>query len=82
MFQNSVKVEEGSSVSVFASVKTTSGIAGLRDLSSADLPAIIDYWLLSPDEYLAFMGVDRQRLGSAEDIRSRFLNAIRTGDRD
>lgn len=66
---------------VFGSVKTASGVAGLRDLLPADLPAIVDYWLLSPDEYLAFMGVDRQRLGSAEDIHSRFLNAIRTGDR-
>jgi RimJ/RimL family protein N-acetyltransferase len=69
-------------VAVFGSVQTASGIARLRDLSPADLPAIVDYWLLSPDEYLAFMGVDRQRLGSAEDIHSRFLKAIRTGDRN
>jgi RimJ/RimL family protein N-acetyltransferase len=68
-------------VAVFGSVETASGTAGLRDLSPADLPAIVDYWLLSPDEYLAFMGVDRPRLGSADDIRRRFLNAIRTGDR-
>jgi hypothetical protein len=67
-------------MSIFASVKTASGEAGLGDLAPADLPAIIDYWLLSPDEHLASMGVDRQRLGSEEDIRRRFLNAIRTGD--
>jgi hypothetical protein len=67
-------------MSVFASLKTASGVAGLRDLAPADLPAIADYWLLSPEELLAFMGVDRKLLGSGEDIHRRFLNAIRTGD--
>jgi hypothetical protein len=67
-------------MSNFASVKTASGPAGLGDLTFFDLPAIVDYWLLSSDEYLAAMGVDRQRLGSARDIHKRFLNAIRTGE--
>ena len=67
-------------MSAFASVKTVRGIAGLRDLTSADLPAIIDYWLLSPAENLDFMGINRQLLGSSEDIHTRFGNAIRTGD--
>jgi RimJ/RimL family protein N-acetyltransferase len=67
-------------VSTFASVKTKHGIAGLRDLTAADIPAIIDYWLLSPSEYLDFMGVNRQLLGSSEDIHTRFMNAVRTGD--
>ncbi|HLW43520.1 MAG TPA: hypothetical protein VKS00_03465 [Candidatus Acidoferrales bacterium] len=65
---------------VFASLKTACGMAGLRDLTSADLPVILDYWLLSPDEFLAFMGIDRARLGSADDIRRRFSAAMRTGD--
>jgi hypothetical protein len=67
-------------VSTFASVKTAQGIAGLRDLTSVDLPAIVDYWLLSPAEHLDFMGVNRQLLGSSEDIHTRFVNAVRTGD--
>jgi hypothetical protein len=67
-------------VSTFASVKTVHGIAGLRDLASVDLPAIVDYWLLSPVEHLDFMGVNRQLLGSSEDIRRRFANAVRSGD--
>jgi RimJ/RimL family protein N-acetyltransferase len=67
-------------VSTFASVKTELGIAALRDLTSADLPEIVDYWLLSPVEYLDFMGVDRQQLGDGDDIRRRFLRALRTGD--
>ena len=67
-------------MSTFGSVKTKRGIAGLRDLTPADIPAIIDYWLLSPPEYLDFMGVNRQLLGSSEDIHKRFLNAVRTGD--
>ena len=67
-------------MSTLASVKTVHGIAGLRDLAPVDLSMISDYWLLSPVEYLDFMGVDRQRLGSSEDIRRRFVDAIRTGD--
>jgi len=70
----------GFEMSNFASAKTANGLAGLRDLTSSDLSAIAGYWLLSSDEYLAAMGVDRQRLGSAEDIHRRFLNAIRTGE--
>ena len=66
-------------MSIFASVKTANGVAGLRDVTLADLQAIVNYWLLSPDEELAFMGVDRQLLGSEENIQKRFLNAIRTG---
>jgi RimJ/RimL family protein N-acetyltransferase len=69
-------------VSNFASVKTSCGIAGLRDLAPADLPAIADYWLGSPAEYLDFMGVDRRLLASAEDIHRRFMNAIRTGNQN
>jgi RimJ/RimL family protein N-acetyltransferase len=64
----------------FASVKTAGGIAGLRDLSADDIPAIIEYWASSADEFLDFMGVDRQRLGSREQIHARFSNSIRSGD--
>ena len=67
-------------MSIFASVKTANGVAGLGDVTPADLQAIVNYWLLSPDEDLAFMGVDRQLLGSEENIHKRFLNAIRTGN--
>jgi len=63
-----------------ASVETACGIAGLRDLTGADLSAIVDYWLLSPAEHLAYMGVDRPRLGTRDVIHARFLKAIRTGD--
>ncbi len=67
-------------MSIFASVKTAHGIAGLRDVTSADLPAIVDYWLFSPVEHLDFMGVNRQLLGSSEHIYRRFAKAVRTGD--
>lgn len=69
-------------MSIFASVKTAHGIAGLEDLTPTDIPAIVSYWLRSPDEYLAFMGVDRKRLGSEEDIHKRFLSAVRTSNPD
>jgi RimJ/RimL family protein N-acetyltransferase len=64
----------------FNSAETPSGVARLRDLTAADIPAIVDYWLSMPEESLAFMGVDRQRLGSHDEIHRRFSNAIRTGD--
>jgi hypothetical protein len=67
-------------MSILASVKTANGVAGLRDLSAVDLPAIVAYWLLSPEEHLTFMGVDRERLGSAEAVHTRFRNSIPTGD--
>jgi hypothetical protein len=44
------------------------------------LAGIVDYWLLSPNEHLAYMGVDREKLGSVHDIRERFSVSIRTGD--
>jgi len=75
-----VRIVEWEYVSTFASVKTVHGIAGLRDLTDADLPAIVDYWLLGPVEHLEFMGVDRRLLGSSKDIHKRFVNAVRTGD--
>jgi RimJ/RimL family protein N-acetyltransferase len=67
-------------MAIFAAVETPNGVAGLRDLTLADISAIVDYWLLSPNEHLAYMGVDLQKLGSADDIRKRFLDSIRTGD--
>lgn len=70
----------GEWMSNFASVKTANGVAGLRDLSIVDLSAIVDYWLLSPEEHLAFMGVDRELLGSAKAVHTRFQNSIPTGD--
>jgi hypothetical protein len=67
-------------MAISAAVETPNGVAGLTDLTPADLPLIVDYWLLSPNEHLAYMGVDLQKLGSADDIRKRFSDSIRTGD--
>jgi RimJ/RimL family protein N-acetyltransferase len=64
----------------FNSVATPSGVARLRDLTTADVPPIVDYWLSMPEESHAFMGVDRQRLGSHDEIHRRFSAAIRTAD--
>jgi RimJ/RimL family protein N-acetyltransferase len=67
-------------MAIFAAVETSNGVAGLRDLTPADIPAIVDYWLLSPNEHLVYMGVDLQKLGTGDDIRKRFSDSIRTGD--
>jgi hypothetical protein len=67
-------------VAAFCSVKVANGVAGLRDITSADIPTIVDYWIFAPDEHLTSLGVDRQRIGTQEDIYRRFANAIRTDD--
>ena len=67
-------------MAAFCSVEVANGVAGLRDITSADIPTIVNYWILAPDEHLTSMGVDRQRIGTDEDIYRRFANAIRTDD--
>jgi hypothetical protein len=65
---------------LYASVKVPGGVAALRDLAAADVEAIVRYWFTSGDQFLDFMGVDRNRLGTMEATGERFLGAIRTGD--
>lgn len=67
-------------MAAFCSVKVANGVAGLRDITSADIPTIVNYWISAPDEHLTSMGVDRRRIGTQEDIYRRFANAIRTDD--
>ena len=67
-------------MAAFCSVEVANGVAGLRDITSADIPTIVNYWILAPDEHLTSMGVDRQRIGTQEDIYRRYANAIRTDD--
>ena len=67
-------------MAAFCSVKVANGVVGLRDITSADIPTIVNYWILAPDEHLTSIGVDRQRIGTQEDIYRRFANAIRTDD--
>jgi RimJ/RimL family protein N-acetyltransferase len=56
------------------------GHAAFRDLTEDDIDPIVRYWFDSGDDYLAFMGIDKARLGSEDDTRARFRRAIRTGD--
>jgi hypothetical protein len=65
---------------VHASVHTRVGEAVLRDLLVDDIAAIIAYWHRSGDEHLDALGIDRSLLGSEEDTRRRYLDALRTGD--
>ena len=64
----------------FGRVKTNCGMAVLRDLRAEDIPAIVEYWTKSSNEFLTFMGVDRERLGSEADITKRLSTAIRSDD--
>jgi ribosomal protein S18 acetylase RimI-like enzyme len=54
----------------------------VRDLHDEDIDVFISYWHDSPDEYLDFLGVDRDKLGSRDDTRARFRQSIRSGDDD
>ena len=54
----------------------------LRDLEPGDIEALVAYWVDADDEYLDFLGVDREKLGTADDIRQRFASLVRTGDPD
>ncbi len=72
--------DESCAAPMHATVKTVVGVAGLRDLAAGDLPDIVEYWTRSPEDFLAAMGVDRERLGTEAQIQARFEKAIRTGD--
>jgi hypothetical protein len=67
-------------MAVYASANTPVGIAAIRDLSPGDLDAILAFWYTSGDDFLDFLGIDRSRLGIAEDTRQRFNRAIWKGD--
>ena len=72
--------DESCAALMHATVKTMLGVAGLRDLTAGDLPDIVEYWTRSPEDFLAAMGVDRERLGTEAQIHARFEKAIRRGD--
>lgn len=54
----------------------------LRDLEPGDIDALVGYWADADPAYLDFLGVDRRKLGTADDIRQRFTSLVRTGAPD
>jgi RimJ/RimL family protein N-acetyltransferase len=66
----------------FGGEAIAAGYAAFRDITEADIEPIVRYWYGSGDDYLAFMGIDKPRLGTEDDTRARFRRAIRTGDAD
>jgi RimJ/RimL family protein N-acetyltransferase len=66
----------------YVAIHTAAGVAALRDLTPADIEHIVQFWYGSGDDFLDFLGIDRSRLGSQDDTRQRFMQAIRTGDSD
>jgi len=71
---------EESHRTVHSSVHTRMGMAALRDLVAGDVDAVVRYWYGSGDEHLDYLGINRSLLGSIEDTRQRFVQAIRTAD--
>jgi hypothetical protein len=72
--------QQGGGPIVYALVRARVGVAGLRDLSIEEIDAIVSYWHRSGDEHLDYLGIDRSLLGTEDDTRRRYVNAIRTGD--
>ena len=62
-----------------ARVKTRSGVATLRDLERRDIAAIMSYWHGGGAD-LFTMNVDATKLGTPENIGTRFEASLRTGD--
>ena len=71
---------EPDTTTIHASITTPAGLAVLRDLKPDDIEDIVRFWFGSGDEFLDFLGIDRSLLGTQEDTRQRFTQAIRTGD--
>ena len=65
---------------IHAEQKTAEGTASLCDAEETDIAPIIDYWYSSSEDYLADMGVDRARLGTPDQVRLRYMRALRNGD--
>ncbi|MEN3952216.1 hypothetical protein [Iodidimonas sp. SYSU 1G8] len=66
----------------YGSEAIPAGIAAFRDLAEDDIEAIVHYWYTSGDDYLAYLGIDKTRLGAPDDTIARFRRALRDGDPD
>ncbi|MEE9445911.1 MAG: GNAT family protein [Cocleimonas sp.] len=54
----------------------------IRELQQSDIEAIVNYWLGSPDDYLIGMGVDLNKLPTADKIRSSLIEQINMPEED
>ena len=68
--------------SIHGWVRTSVGVAALRDLGPEDIEDVVAYWYTSGDQHLDHLGIDRTLLGTVEHTRQRMLRAVRTGDPD
>jgi RimJ/RimL family protein N-acetyltransferase len=48
----------------------------LRDLEPRDIDALVAYWHDAEPEYLDFLGVDPEKLGTPDDTRARFAGLV------
>src|SRR5258708_9803281 len=63
----------------YTTVETRLGTASLRDLTPADIDAVVAYWHEGGAD-LDFLGIDRNRLVTPASTRERFERGVRTGD--
>lgn len=71
-----------SNATIHSSVHTRAGLLTLRDAMLADASAYVDYWHYSGEKLKDLLGIDRQKLGTPEDSRNRFLQMIRLPEAD
>jgi RimJ/RimL family protein N-acetyltransferase len=50
----------------------------LRDLEPRDIDTLVAYWHDAEPEYLDFLGVDPEKLGTPDDTRARFAGLVRS----
>lgn len=65
---------------IHATERCSAGQAGLRDLETADIDAIVAYWHGGGAD-LAFLGIDLARMGAPKDTRRRYSGRLRSGDK-
>jgi hypothetical protein len=65
---------------IHASVQTRAGLASLTDITPDDIEAIVRFWHEGSDALLDYIGIDRAKLGPADNTRKRYERAVRSGD--
>ena len=63
---------------ILTSVHVPTGVLSFRDAVPADVEAYVTYWHYSGEEVKDLLGIDRERLGTPDDSRERFMKMIRT----
>ena len=56
---------------IHTSVQMRAGLLTFRDAMPSDVKAYVDYWHYSGEKIKELLGIDRDKLGGADDSRAR-----------